>query len=140
MGVSLSQWRAAIGCASCLFSSNKWKRKRGKDVKDSGDQITNIASTRDVTWFMSMVDVVKLSVNILLVLMLIVSTSPALLPASCPGVKSVGAWLSEDPLVVTTVILDLVFLAWDVHTNPGPTCNQVNFHSKPVFDSVSAAG
>ena len=136
MGVSLSQWRAAIGCASCLFSSNQCKWKRGKDVKDSGDQITDIARNRDVKWFISLVDVVKLSVNILLVLMLIVSTLSSMLPASYQGVKAVGSWLSEDPLVVTTVILDLVFLAWDVHTNPGPTCSQVNFQRKPFFSSV----
>ena len=112
------------------------------DVKDSGDQITDIERGRDEKLFISLVDVVKLSVNILLVLMLIVSTLPALLPPSCrcPGVKSVEAWLSDDPLVVTTVILDLVFLAWDVHTNPGPTCSQVTFPSKPFFSSVSATG
>ena len=140
MGVSLSQWRAAIGCASFSFSSNKCKQKRGKDVKESGYQITDIARNRDEKWFKSMVDVVKLCVNILLILMLIVSTLPALLPASCQGVPAAGAWLSEDPLVVTTVILDLVFLAWDVHTNPGPTCSQVNFPSRPVFSSVSDTG
>ena len=112
------------------------------DVKDSGDQITDIERGRDVKLFISLVDVVKLSVNILLVLMLIASTLPALLPPSCqcPGVTSVEAWLSEDPLVVTTVILDLVFLAWDVHTNPGPPCSQVTFTSKPFFSSVSVTG
>ena len=119
MGDSLTQWRQGIGTMASRISSRGWKQKcssegdisnRSKDGKTGIHRINGI----------SIMDVVKLCINSTLLLMFVTVVLGTFLPASSLPVQFVNL-MSAEPLVIAAVFLDLIFLAWDVHTNPGPT-------------------